>query len=255
MPKNSALSQQCIVDTFKKFKDDILDTDGKISPPSNGIWKKISEAFNHVLSVKYCYTLIKLNRHNLWKSLDLQCQGENDKISSDSNSDSKSDVSDTSECESFIQTDDEIRCKLHLNSEEWTRIEPVSKKYKSSERYKKFKKYTVLKPNVWPEMIHTKFWKICQLKCNIIFKRARIYHNSSIYCMIKGICNRCHSIFSGHNQSKPEANSDVDIVCKYRGPYKECTSEEKRHLKGATKSEALKKMCEKMLHPMNSEMH
>lgn len=189
MPRKSAITQQRIIDIFKTFKGDIFDINGKISPPSNEIQKKISEAFEHLFSAKYCYTLIKLDRYNLWKSLDLQLQDENDESSVDSNSDSKSEINDTSECESFIQTEDETRCKLHLNSEEWIRMEPISKKYRSSEKYKKIKNYTVLKRNVQPEIIHKKFWKISQVKCNLIFKRARIFNNSSKYCTIKGICN------------------------------------------------------------------
>ena len=62
MPRKPALSEDVIVQCFQKFKNDILDANGKILPPSNPIWKQISDSVECVCSPKYLYTLIKMNR-------------------------------------------------------------------------------------------------------------------------------------------------------------------------------------------------
>ena len=102
----------------------------------------------------------------------------------------------------------------------------------------------VLKPNNWPILIHRKFWETSHLQCNITFRRSRIYPNSSPYCTINRKCSTCDSKFFGYIKSRPESNSDPELIYKYRGQFKNCNSEKKRNLKGLEKDNALRALCE-----------
>jgi len=50
------------------FKD-VIGNNGCIAPPSCNLYKQLSIALDHLISPKYIYTILKLNRYNIYKDL------------------------------------------------------------------------------------------------------------------------------------------------------------------------------------------
>lgn len=50
------------------FKD-VVANDGRIVPPSSNLYKQLSVALDRTISPKYIYTILKLNRYNVYKDL------------------------------------------------------------------------------------------------------------------------------------------------------------------------------------------
>jgi len=50
------------------FKD-VIGNNGCIAPPSCNLYEQLSIALDHLISSKYIYTILKLNRYNIYEDL------------------------------------------------------------------------------------------------------------------------------------------------------------------------------------------
>lgn len=103
------------------------------------------------------------------------------------------------------------------------------------------KKYNVLKPYNWTNIIHQHFHEQTGLPCGISYKKANVHPDGKVYLSIFGSCISCKSQFKGDIENEPSKNSRVIIKCKYQGLYNMCLGKNKRRLIGRKRDDIKKK--------------
>ena len=181
-----------------------VDLSGKILPPRDAIYVKISEEMKtrgSYISPQHVYTILNNNRGIFLSEILRAYNIEQRQFVQHS----ESSTTNVSHIDNESQTKRKISMtyKIVVSAENWAAMKPESYNYGD-------KKYVTLKRRVWTHIIAEKIYSQTNISCAITFKSGRVYKRSSAQCYvhIKGTCNECGAIINGKLFSKPAANKD-----------------------------------------------
>lgn len=186
--------EELIVSAILKYKENLINTDNKTIVSKNSkIWMTISHQLNNVISTNALYTLTVKNRFGLkdqilGKTYINQISELN--VSSDFSSSKISAASPLNESD-----DTNYSIKMIFGKSELENL-IITKQYTRSEKsrpYIRFRKYEILQPGMWQQLVTEKLWSSYKIKCGYNFKRNKVYNN---IITIEGKCN-CGSVING----------------------------------------------------------
>lgn len=147
MPRKTAYDISNLIFHLTENKEEIIDNiKSEINPPSSNIWQKVSKLMNYEISAKNIYTVVKLNRYDVMRKLNLvptpALESKSEQVNYDPeflNYYSNSESSDQSE-------ENVLSFNITLMAEEWANIyEPTEKYYNRSDNKNSTRVYTILK--------------------------------------------------------------------------------------------------------------
>lgn len=80
-----------------------------------------------------------------------------------------------------------------IPANKWEKIKPISTEYKKTERGQR-RKYTILAPQQWTEIVMEQLWKQQKVPCPYSFKRATVSENQTEYIKIEAQCKECGAL-------------------------------------------------------------
>lgn len=89
---------------------------------------------------------------------------------------------------------------ITLSIEEWQLIQPREKFYHEKQGSRK---YNVMAPYEWSNVVQDHFFLHTSLPCCLKFKKANIKLNDIVFVSLTGRCSDCSSIFKGTIDSIP----------------------------------------------------
>ncbi|KAJ8882016.1 hypothetical protein PR048_018504 [Dryococelus australis] len=227
-PRSCAADIDTVLQTIRRFKEQIVNEDGSIAKKNSGVWTNISESLNYDISSNYAYTITR--------KVDIFVQNQTKMGIFLSENSTRVDMND----QQFVVT---------LSPEEWSRMKPEELMYKCVDKDKPNRRnraYHIIPPNSdWTDTLNEHFWDHTSFSCALSFKRAKVYKSGTPFLTIFGRCKSCSSSISGFLHQKPNENRHVHINFKYRGPFVDCSAGSKRILKGRRRRSALKEHVEK----------
>lgn len=257
MPRTALIHRSKLHDALRSYANRISDNENRIRPPSDPVWKDISEEIDFVYRPKYIYVYVKQNRNNIWKDANLsECANkeptsecEENKETTDpekqiSSEDSYSEKTDTESSNSNDDAENSIHFILTLSHEEWNEIKPNSSTFSDD---KNRRNYRVLAPRLWTSLVSEHFWDVTSLPCCLSFKRAHVSSNEEPFVRMIAKCVDCNSKFLGEIKHEPLEESRAVIKCRYEGSFLTCKSTSKRRLIGKSKEYANFQIGEKNL--------
>lgn len=135
----------------------VVDENGKVFPPSNGIYKLIGTTMEGNPKAKHVYTIVKNNRHDIYdkilKAFDIILPLTEPELEESYNPN----VSAAKFVDKF---------NIVISVAEWLQIKPEETVYNDG------KKYITLKPG-WTDLIAAKVWKESRIPCAWSFKRVK----------------------------------------------------------------------------------
>lgn len=234
MPRKMSIPFDGIVEAINKHKNIIFNKHEMVVGPTHSIWSDIKKQLNGEISEKSLYTIVKCNRNNVLGRIHIKLLGSVSKDTGveeavmdferynliDFETDNNSDNSTHNET-------DKINFKITLGKEEWAAMHCEKMYSLKNSRYLK-RRYTILKPGTWTEIVHSHFWEQTKIACAIVYKRAKIYTSSFHYCVFYGNCKTCNSELKGTLDVKPPINNRAIFHCVYKGNYQKCLKKQKR---------------------------
>jgi hypothetical protein len=222
MPRKRKIPINTIADIVKKYLGTIFKDNCVIVGPSHFIWTTIKNDLNNEISEKSLYTLVKCNRNNFLCLLGIEASPEAEDVCKDI----EYDFHENTDSDDFLNNiDEEIKFNMTLSVEEWNSLQTSDVMYKR--KHFLSRTYSVLKPGVWADIMHSHFWEQTKFPCSISYKRAKIYENGTNYCEFYGMCTTCESKLYGVLENKPSINCRAVFHCTYRGRFNECVIEKK----------------------------
>ncbi|KAJ8881149.1 hypothetical protein PR048_017622 [Dryococelus australis] len=250
-PRSCAADIDTVLQTIRRFEEQIVNDDGSIAKKNSDVWTNISESLNYNISSNYAYTTVKMNRYNDHDILNLPSkvtephldqEGEYFSAESDRDEDVLSENSTRED-----MNDQQI--VVTLSPEKWLRMKPEERMYKCVDKDKPNRRnraYHIIPPNSdWTDTINEHFWDHTSLSCALPFKRAKVYKFGTPFLTIFGRCKSCSSFISGSLHQEPNENRHVLINFKYRGPFVDRSTGSKLILKGTRRRSALEEFVEK----------
>lgn len=128
----------------------------------------------YTITIVYIYLLILL--------LFIDCNENNGNVSS------------TSMEESCDEDNSNLVFEITLSVDEWKTIQPRDKTYIEKPKPKRYK---ILSPYEWTNIIHEHFFLHTRLPCCLVFKKAKLSFHGIVFLSIRGRCSTCGSIFDG----------------------------------------------------------
>lgn len=208
----AAVSRDELHDTFRSFKENIMELDS-IVKPSAKIWTDLHCKFFPTLSAKAIYSAALR-----WK--DFLSQNNDDQESEKCFSDISDISMETNEKESTLNNttisqskSPRINFSVHLSSKVWKTIDPVPVRYhRKEDRYHKgsARTYFVLQPGVWSTLLAERIAEHRKnIICNWSFKKCKVYVSGTFYIVLIAKCVNCSAILRGFVKSKPEESESV----------------------------------------------
>lgn len=228
----------------------------KFALKDDNVWKQISSEINAggcEIGPLGIYTAVVKNYYNLWEIMEinleikseyeLQAVNEEDKISSNSTGSNSNYKSESDEnCFNF---------KCILTAEEYDSLRETTAVYKRQDKSVKKSKHKTIKREFkilekfnWPQIINRKiFEKEPTIQCNLIFKRAKVFHCGPVYCKIFGRCKECDAVLYGQIIEAPTSRQNVTIEFSITKEFlKEHLLNQKRPLMGRQREEVARKL-------------
>lgn len=213
-----------------KERKDKLFADRKLVPVTSKIWSDISNELRNKISPNSIYILLYHNR-NEWQSKLKKLIGLSDSSCSENVS---YDEDENSSSES-ISTPGRELFQFELAYDKYRSILPLIVNYKNKGRSRK---YNVLKPHAWTDVINDEFLLKHKLPCNFIYKRAKVcfeWSQNSNFITFEGKCKEktCGAVLSGWSNEKPKEEESLKIlILTINTIGKEAQHTSKRPLKG-----------------------
>jgi hypothetical protein len=157
MPRNLKFDIDDLISIILSNKSNLINLKNGINPPASDCWNNISKELNYVISSKYIYTIVKLNRYSVRDKLlgdfDSATKLTINKIIDDEDSDVFS-SDHQSENEDNI-----LNFNITLSEEEWDSIKkPTETLYKRLDKKYPVRVYHTLKSHIWTPLIHEHFF-------------------------------------------------------------------------------------------------
>lgn len=179
-----------------QYKDNLVNKDNKVVSKLSKVWTDISRELNCNISENGLYTLVVKSHFQLKdKILNINSTTNTSKQDNSCNIDlsTSPNVSESTLEESNYDANRII--KITFEKKELENL-IIMKQYVRTEKYRpqiRFRKYEILQPGVWQQLITEKLWNIHKIECAYHFKRNKVYNNTST---INGKCN-CGSVING----------------------------------------------------------
>ncbi|KAL5233861.1 hypothetical protein ACI65C_001271 [Semiaphis heraclei] len=206
--RKPAVDPNVLFNILKEKKDEIF-SDGKLVPVSNNIWTDISNKLQNKISPNSIYISIYHDRNN-WKTELKKILGLLNTSSSENGS--VDDDESSSSSESVYCSSREL-FEFELAYDKYRSILPTPVDYKNKG---KTRKYNILKPHAWSDVINDEFLLIYKLPCSFVYKRAKVCFEasqSSKFITFEGKCKEesCGAILSGWSKEKPKEGEPLKI--------------------------------------------
>lgn len=219
-----------------------------IAVPSSEVWERLRDRFEHKVTTKYIYTIVKQNRYNVWDLLGIQ-EPINLGRDGDASIFESNDDSDTLETLHQPESSQIIKFTVTLSAQEWSVMKPVDRLYANTGTHKSAyvsnRNYEILQPFHWTHVINEHFWSHTKLPCSLKFKKARVSPGGVNYVYMIGSCSECNSTITGVIRHVPEENTKVLIDCQYVGNFQSNHSlKSKRNISGIMRTNLKRKLCD-----------
>lgn len=168
--RHARVSPEEYVSVIKTFKERIV-WGQKIVPATNTVWCEISKHLNDRVKAESIHSLTVNNRHGL---LDILLERSAETQAADSSLELDDSVNKSSESKK-----DEIDFTISFGKAEFDEIIRESSSVVKNGAKTRIRKYTVLKPKKWTEMMAQKFFQECGLTHGFNFKSHYLYRNAT----------------------------------------------------------------------------
>lgn len=212
------------------FKD-IVGDDGCILPPSSNLYKQLSLALDSTIKPKYIYTILKCNRHNVYKDLLIF---RNIEIQDSTTDDITSTTINT------LNNSHTISFSLNV-TDIWSQISNENVQYNFKNRGKR--NMRTLRRYAWTSILYDRLFNETKLPCPLSFKCAKI-SESGIFLTVTGKCVECKCDFIGKIFNEPHEKDSVVMECTIHGYDSTVKHKKKRQLKGLERKQVAHKLVE-----------
>lgn len=194
----------------------VIDDNGRVLPPSNQIYKNISEAMDGNPSAKHVYVIVKNNRNGIYDFV-LTSFGLLDSINQRSQDHSfDPDISTSKNMDKF---------NLKLTKEDWSMIMPEDKVYEDG------RLYTTLQSG-WSDIFARNIWMQFRVPCPWKFINSKISRKKNkTYCRLKANCNECSAKLICTLAEEP-AENNVIFNCVIKNALPDYIHSKRRQLRG-----------------------
>lgn len=211
-------------------------SENKVLPATNGIWKFIQNHHNVKKTTKAIYTAA-LKWWKQFQNLDVSnhnssIEPKGNEISIETSTGISSDEHSFSSNSPKKGIAKEIRIKI--SPKVWKTIQPNERIYKrKNERSHTtgVRKYTVMKPGLWTDVISNEIAKHPDIPCSWIFKRNKCYLSGRKYVELEGKCSVCSAVLVGAIDKKPDENQIVDLLLKMYGINSQLHTKKKKNVR------------------------
>lgn len=184
---------------------------GKLIPCTSEIWTNICNDLDNKISPKSLYISVYQNRHS-WLSR-LNYNSNSPVINYSTSINNESDPESTKSEKSFSSnTEKDMKCfSFEISYRKFIKMNPTEVIY-GNKKYKK--KYIVLKPGVWTNIINDEFLKNYKMPCNYVYRRCRIandFSRSKHFLTFKAKCKDCGVVLHGWADRKPEEGFPLQL--------------------------------------------
>lgn len=209
-------------DLFESYSGSII-SENKVLPATNGIWKFIQNHHNVEKTTKAIYTAA-LKWWKQFQNLDVS-SNHNSSIEQNRNEISiETSTGNSSDEHSFLSNgpkqDKAKVTRIKISPKVWKTIQPNESIYKRKNEPSHttgVRKYTVMKPGLWTDVISNEIAKHPDIPCSWIFKRNKCYLSGKKYVELQGKCSVCAAVLVGVIDKKPDENESVDLLLKMYG--------------------------------------
>lgn len=207
----------------------VISDNGKVLPPKNEVYSKLSEAMDHSLrkNPKNIYTILLENRYNTLPDV-LQPQNivQNDTIPLN---------------ESLNSTlDSVLEFRLDLTSV-WSEMTPETVTYDFQSRGKR--ELRKLKWHSWTHAVYDAIYDETKIPCALNFKNNEISEGGH-YLQVTGDCPDCQARFLGRIVNAPIDNEPIEMECFIYGFDRSVKHVTKRQLKGLRRQKVAREIVE-----------
>jgi len=203
--------------------ENVIGNDGRIVPPSSNLYKQLSAALNKTISPKYIYTILKLNRYNVYKDLLLF---RNIEIEENKSNITKTTIDTTIDTLNNSRT---IFFSINV-TDIWPKMSDERVKYNFKNRGKR--NIRVLRRHTWTSILYKRLYDETKLLCALSFKCAKI-SETGIFLTVTGKCAECKCHFIGQIVNVPQKKDDVKMECTLHDYDTSVKHNKKRQLKGS----------------------
>lgn len=212
---------------------------GKLRPPSDGVYKKISEAMHDAgseIGPKHVYTILNTNRCGIYQTVcdafNIQNINESLQIFGSSFNPCLSSTlrNSAGEIKKF---------KLVISAEKWKTIKPKSQLYGT-------RKYFKLEPGKWTPIFADKIWEQTKIQCAWKFRSNKVFvqAEAKYYATFKETCKEYNAKLKGFLLRKPQKKCDVIFECIAENLRSNLVHKKKRFLKGSVRNEIASKLLD-----------
>lgn len=187
---------------------------GQCFPPSNEVFKRISNVLDGNPSSKHVYTIVKNNRNSLYEAIVNAFEIKN--ISVQVNGDYSFDPN----ASSAIYRD---KFDISLTFDEWKKIEPVKTTYENGRNY-------LTLQSGWTDLLAEKIWIQYQIPCPWTFKNIK--ETAVTYIRIKAQCPECNAKLYCTLIGKVTESKDVIFKCAIKNAGFKYIHNKRRQLRG-----------------------
>lgn len=200
----------------------VIDDDGKCLPPSNEIYKRISETMDGNPSAKHVYIIVKNNRNRIHDAVLAYF--------SLSSSITERDKKDTSFEPNISISKSGENFFLKFSSQDWQAMNQQDILYEDG------RTYTIFQPG-WTDIFAKNIWMQRRISCPWTFKNAKTSRQKNYYCRVRACCTECHAKLTCTLIYEPNKDdNDISFKCVMKNANPNYVHEKRRPLRGRRRS-------------------
>jgi len=182
---------------------------------------------DHLISLKYIYTILKLNRYNIYKDLLLI---HNIKVEKNNSNISKTSI-DT------LNNSHTISFSIQV-TDIWPQISDEKVKY----NFKNKRNVHILQCHAWTSIFYERLYNETKLPCALTFKCVKI--SAAGIFSVTGKCTKCKCSFVGQIINTPQKKNNVTMECTIHSYDSSVKHKKRRHLIGLDCKQVAYKLVE-----------
>lgn len=189
----------------------VVDDNGKVLPPSNKIYTRISEAMGGNPTAKHVYTIAKNNRNGIYDMI----------LNSFGLLNSSMQYQDNFFNPNTLNVSEKFNLKF--TKEDWMLIKP--------EASEDGQLNNIFQPG-WTDIFAKNIWIQLRIPCPWTFKKTKILGQNTMYYKIKANCNECSAKLICILNEEPDKNEDVEFNCTIKNATPGYIHKKRRQLRG-----------------------
>lgn len=206
----------------------VIDDNGKVLPPSNSIYKRISEVMGGNPSAKHTYIIVKNNRNDMYDLVSTFFGLSNRSI----------EPYDCSFEPNISMSKVMDKFDLTFSKKDWKAIKLHDKMYEDGRIY-------IIFQSGWSDIFANNIWKQFHIPCPWTFKNVKASRQkSTTYCRVRAKCTECNAKLICTLRDKPDNERNIIFKCIVKSAVPDYIHKKRRQLRGGRRVAVANKLID-----------